>query len=117
MNEKSKRIWTKPRTGPRAFLFGALIVFFSAFLFAAILTTIVSFVVPGAVYFWSGGYPHWVWVMPGLVPALTGLKVMALFIVAVAAAGVFYRVFRRLFRPAAIGTANTTQTQTGLGHG
>jgi hypothetical protein len=111
MNEESQCTWTKIRKGPRAFLSGALIVFIAAFLFAAGLTTLSLCTAPEFVYEWADGYGYSVWQIPGLVPALIGLKVMALFIVAVATACFLYRGFHHLLRPAAIGVRNTTENQ------
>jgi hypothetical protein len=97
MNEQFQSIWRKERKGPRAFLLWALIVSLAAFLFAAALTTILYFFAPALLLACSDGYGYSVWQIPGLVPVLIGLRVMALFMGVVGTVFAFRYIVRRFF--------------------
>lgn len=89
-------MWTKPRQGLCGFLVWLGVVFAAAFSFASAMTAIFFFLAPGLFFAWSDGFSYSFWKL-GLVPALIGLKVMALFMAAVLAAFVLYRALRRVF--------------------
>jgi hypothetical protein len=97
MKEQSQSIWIKPLKGQRALLLWVLIVSAAAFLFAAALITILFFFAPALLFACADGYGYSVWQIPGLVPALIGLRVMALFIGAVAMGFAFRYIVRRFF--------------------
>jgi hypothetical protein len=97
MNEQSESIWGRPRKGLGALLFWALIVSVAAFLFAAALITILYYFAPALLFAWADGYGCWAWQTPGVVPALIGLRVMALFVGAVATVFAIRYVVRRFF--------------------
>jgi hypothetical protein len=97
MNDQHENIWKKSWKGPRGVCLWLLIVTIAAFLFAIAMTVIGFFIAPELVFIWAGGFGSFVWRIPGLVPALIGLELMAVFIASVAAAFIFYHIVRQFF--------------------
>ena len=97
MNKQSQSLWREPLNGPRALLLWISIVSAAAFLFAAALITTLYFFAPAMLFACANGYGYLVWQIPGLVPALIGLRAVALFIGAVAMAFAIRHIIQRFF--------------------